>query len=205
MRKLFVVGDSISIQYGPHLERMLEGIFEYDRKGGVNEASKIGANGGDSSMVLAYLRDKLNESGFAPDFLMLNCGLHDIKTDPHTKKKQVSQEEYRQNLEEIVQIVRSRVISIIWVRTTPVDDDIHNTGVTKFERFNEDVIRYNEIADSIFASSNCPIIDLYNFTLKMGDDIYCDHVHFTEQVREMQASFIAGYLYAIIISPGGPK
>ena len=30
--KVFVIGDSISMHYGPYLKRSLEGFFEYDRK-----------------------------------------------------------------------------------------------------------------------------------------------------------------------------
>ena len=51
--KIYVIGDSISIQYGTYLESQLKGIMEYSRKGGIEEASvnfdhKTGANGGDS-------------------------------------------------------------------------------------------------------------------------------------------------------------
>lgn len=34
MPRLFVIGDSISIHYGPHLQRLLGATFDYDRKGG---------------------------------------------------------------------------------------------------------------------------------------------------------------------------
>jgi hypothetical protein len=37
-------------------------------------------------------------------------------------------------------------------------------------------------------------IDLYTFTRNLGDDVFCDHVHFNENVSSMQAAFIAGYL-----------
>ena len=49
----YVIGDSISIQYGPYLESALGASWQYDRKSGDAEARKnldipIGANGGDS-------------------------------------------------------------------------------------------------------------------------------------------------------------
>ena len=56
MRSVFVVGDSISIQYGPFLEQMLSGRIAYARKGSEDatmaEALRnldipVGANGGD--------------------------------------------------------------------------------------------------------------------------------------------------------------
>ena len=35
-RSVFVIGDSISIYYGPHLKMMLGSDFDYDRKRGDN-------------------------------------------------------------------------------------------------------------------------------------------------------------------------
>ncbi|MDF3127913.1 hypothetical protein P0Y35_01760 [Kiritimatiellaeota bacterium B1221] len=46
-----------------------------------------------------------------------------------------------------------------------------------------------------------PIIDLNTFTRNLGDDIYCDHVHFLEAVRQQQAGYIAGWLSAYIQYP----
>jgi len=53
MRSLFIIGDSISIQYGPHLKKMVEGWLHYGRKRGEAEALNdldrpAGTNGGDS-------------------------------------------------------------------------------------------------------------------------------------------------------------
>src|SRR5690606_4561706 len=80
---VFLIGDSISIQYGPYLEEYMQGMIEFDRKrddGNAEETANVikGANGGDSKMVLAYLKAKLEEPGFKPDYLLINCGLHDI-------------------------------------------------------------------------------------------------------------------------------
>lgn len=56
-RNLFVIGDSVSIHYGPYLKKMIEYKFNYDRKRGIEQAledldTPIGANAGDSKMVL---------------------------------------------------------------------------------------------------------------------------------------------------------
>jgi len=61
--KLYVIGDSISIQYGPYLEAALRGVMAYARKEGEEEALlnldiPQGANGGDSGMVLSFLEAK---------------------------------------------------------------------------------------------------------------------------------------------------
>ena len=50
--KLFVLGDSISVQFGPYLEAYIDGKFEYARK-----AEKNGepSNGGTSTTVREFL------------------------------------------------------------------------------------------------------------------------------------------------------
>ena len=200
MKKLFVLGDSISVQYGPYLARMVAGVFEYARKEAVGGASAAlpypaDANGGDSSQVLAYLRVKLREN--VPDVLLLNCGLHDLRTDPQGEAKQVPLDVYEENLAAIARLVQSRGVRIVWVRTTPVDDERHNARQSSFHRFDRDVVRYNEIADDVFGAAGVQIIDLYAFSENLGGDVFCDHVHFVERVRELQAAFIAGHLFAL--------
>ena len=59
-QKIFVIGDSVSIHYGPYLREMIKDKFDYDRKRGIEEAltdsdKPIGGNAGDSRMVLEYL------------------------------------------------------------------------------------------------------------------------------------------------------
>jgi lysophospholipase L1-like esterase len=193
-----VIGDSISIQYGPYLRKFINEKFYYDRKRG-EEALKdldnpVGANGGDSSMVLSYLKEQNANNTMNYDILLLNCGLHDIKTNPETGEKQVSIDEYKNNLEEICNIVSSNNIKLIWVRTTPVPDEIHNSRIQSFKRYNADVIEYNKIADKIIQNRSIHMIDLYTFTYSLGEEAYIDHVHFNEEIRVLQAAYIAGFL-----------
>ncbi len=198
--RLFVLGDSISIQYGPYLEQFVAGRFQYARKEGTELALQNldmpqGANGGDSSHVLQFLKGMQAQGGLAADILLLNCGLHDIKTDPASGARQVEPDAYEANLLAIVQLVREMGLKLVWVRTTPVEDVVHNTrpGMA-FHRFAADNEVYNAIADGIMRLSDVPCIDLHTFTRRLGPDLYCDHVHFHEPVREKQAAYIAGWL-----------
>ncbi|MBI5566679.1 MAG: SGNH/GDSL hydrolase family protein [Chloroflexi bacterium] len=190
-----VVGDSISIHYGPYLPAMLAGVMVYSRKtapdGSLDDAGA--ANGGDSSMVLAYVQSLQPEQSF--DVLLLNCGLHDIKRDPVTSQPQITPDYYAANLRAILVESKRLAQRAIWVRTTPVIDERHNRLNTAFRRFEVDVEEYNAIADRIMREHNIPIIDLFSFTRKLGPDVYVDHVHFMAEVRAQQAAFIAGHLY----------
>ena len=41
------------------------------------------------------------------------------------------------------------------------------------------------------AAAGVPALDLFSFTRSLEPDLYCDHVHFREEVRARQAAFIA--------------
>ena len=200
--KVFVVGDSISMQYGAYLEDYLMSSAHYARKtdnAGVDP--KLGVpevNGGDSRMVLEYLRAKVKDADFNPDYLLLNCGLHDIKRYPGTNKNQVSKQHYGENLELILELMNRKNIQVIWLRTTPVVDSIHNAKSKRFKRYAADLKAYNEIADQVMAAKSIPVIDLHTFTRNLGEEQLIDHVHYSEEARKLQAAFIAGYLKSLI-------
>ncbi len=200
-RNLFIIGDSVSIHYGPYLKKMTEYKFTYDRKRGIEQAledldTPIGANAGDSKMVLKYLQEEYDKNT-KYDILIINCGLHDIRVDRLTNKIQVELKEYQMNLSKIIEISKSMANKTIWVGLTPVIDEIHNSRKEGFLRYNKDVIKYDTAAKKIMQELKIPCIDMYNFTRSLGEDIYSDHVHFKNKVRKLQAAFIAGYLNSI--------
>lgn len=201
-RSIFVIGDSVSIHYGPYLKEMIKNKFNYDRKRGLDEALEdldkpVGANAGDSRMILKYLKEeKLKNTKY--DILLINCGLHDIRTDRETKKKQINEDEYGFNLNEIIDIARRMAKEVIWITTTPIIDEIHNAREGGFLRYSKDLDYYNKIAKVVMKNKGIDTIDLYSFTKELEKDIYCDHVHFTDEIRRMQSGFIAGYLSNIV-------
>lgn len=197
--KLFVLGDSISIHYGPYLKQYTRGAFDYSRKSGTEEALQDldipqGANGGDSSMVLQYL--EAIKSELKVDYLLVNCGLHDIRADIQTGQLQVSIEDYQNNLSSIVAIAKDIATQMVWVTTTAFSEEIHNTKCEKFHRFEKDNKRYMAVADKVMKNNNIPRIDLNAFTLNLGNELYENHVHFYKHVREKQGAYIAGWMEA---------
>jgi len=200
---VFVVGDSISVHYGPFLKDALAGIWRYGRKGG--EAAALsnldvpqGANGGDSGMVRAYVEERLCEADFQPDLLLFNAGLHDIKLPSHGGNAQIALGDYRANLLAIVEGVLRRGIEPVWVRSTPFYDDIHNGArYPGFIRFEDDLRVYNRAADELMREHRVKSIDLHGFTNSLSDhpaELFADHVHFHPKIMARQGSFIAGWL-----------
>ncbi len=197
--RVFVIGDSISMQYHPYLEKFLEGRFQYSRKTGETAAAlnldiPTGANGGDSGMVVQFLLALQRAGGLAADWLLVNCGLHDIKRNPVTGVRQVPAEQYPENLRQIVALAKAMKLKLVWINTTPADEAVHNAKSKEFHRFAADVVECNHVAAEVMGAAGVPMIDLFTFTTRLGPDLYCDHVHFHDAVREKQASFIAGWL-----------
>lgn len=204
MKKLFVLGDSISLHYGPYLKQYLDGVVVYasrHEEGAEEEAFRnldipTGSNCGDSGMMLTLIR-KLCAGGWKTDLLLLNCGLHDIKTTPETGVKQIPPENYRQNMRDIFTLLHGCAFPAIWVRTTPVVDRIHHERNKEFLRYGADVLEYNAIADELAHGAGLQVADLFGFTENLiphfgSEGRFCDHVHFAEPVRALQAAFLAG-------------
>lgn len=196
-----MIGDSISIHYGPYLREMIKDKFTYDRKRGLEHAlidldKPVGANAGDSSMVLEYLQEE-HKLGSIYDILIINCGMHDLRRDRESNKVQIEIDKYKSNLEEIVKISKEISNEVIWISLTPIIDKIHNARKAGVLRYSSDVEKYNEVSTSVMKDGKVKIVDLYNFTKNLGKVIYCDHVHFKDEVRRLQGAFIAGYLNSI--------
>lgn len=205
-KQILMIGDSISILYGPYLKENLQDKFAYRVKGNLKDApvnldNPNGANAGNSRMILEYFKnyDKA-EIKFNDDIILLNCGLHDIKTDPKTGMVAISLIEYKSNLDSIYQIIKHLNKKLIWINSTPVNDSIHNSKQVGFYRFNNDIIKYNSAADSIFNSYQVPIIDLYTSSKTFPAKSYSDHVHYKTEYSKLQAKFISDILLSLDLS-----
>jgi lysophospholipase L1-like esterase len=195
--KLFVLGDSISMQYGPWLKSYISDKFAYGRKGEFEEWGDLdyasNSNGGDSLRVLTYLKEIIAER-FSTDYLLLNCGLHDLRIDSKTEKHQIPVTEYSANLKKVIELCCKHNFQVIWVRTTPVDEIIHNSLSQNMHRYEADIDDYNAAADKVMTEYQVPMIDLFGFTASLDEKLFCDHAHFNESVRKLQAAYIAGYI-----------
>jgi lysophospholipase L1-like esterase len=196
-KNIMVIGDSISLGYGPFLSEMISSDYNYSTKNTGADAGNLdypsGPNAGDSKMVLSYLKDLFKQKQKI-DLILLNCGLHDIKSNKITGEKAIPAEIYRQNLDLIFKLLKKQNVPFIWVNCTPVNDSIHNSKNVAFFRYNADVLKYNQISDSICKKRHIQQIDLYSFTSMFPVNAYKDHVHYTDEYAKLQASYIAGFL-----------
>lgn len=205
---VFVLGASLTIQFGPYLEKELEGRFRYDRKrdsGGERAEDNLdipqGASGGDSSMVLSYLQKRRLHDPIDADILLLSCGLHDIKTDPVTGQKQVPIDQFENNLREALKEAALMGLKVVWLRLTPFIEEIHNARSKSFHRFSADADAYNAIADQVMRESGTTVIDMNPLFESLLPQSLIDHIHCDHPARQTQARFIATELFRLFPTP----
>lgn len=166
---VYVLGDSISLHYGPHLEKALRGKYRYARKteddvAALNLDMPASPNGGDSRRVVAFLAALAARGDLHPDVLVVNCGLHDIRRALPGEEMQVDAESYRSNLRRIIELAAGMHSSLVWVLCTPVDDALHARLASQHRRFDADVNLFNRIAREEMTAAGAPVIDLNTFT-----------------------------------------
>ena len=205
MAKVLLIGDSISLDYGTCLPAFLnKEIIVYD-KPGKEEAYKdldtpLGGNGGDSSMVLQYLRELQEQKKLNCDLFVFNCGLHDIKHSRETNQIQIPIDEYVKNLHSILDIMQAHRVPTVFINSTPSATERYSK-IRSFYRLTEDIPVYNAAAEKVMAERGIPVIDLYAFTCALdltGDDLFRDHTHFQPEVIKLHAAFVAGYINAFV-------
>jgi hypothetical protein len=106
-------------------------------------------------MVLAYVKYLFSVNWRIPTLLLLNCGLHDVKRLDGIC--QVPVESYRRNLAGIFDLLLQGNVPVVWLSSTPVDDETHNRLKDDFKRYNADVINISrpEGRGMLFSCGGC--------------------------------------------------
>lgn len=170
--KVLIIGDSISMGYTRHAVSAVGESLELVRHDG---------NGGDSSNVLSHLPQWLERFHDA-ELVHVNCGLHDIKRSRPDGSYQVPLEKYRENLSSIADMLKSAGRNVLWAATTPVMDEMHAARGSDFDRYQQDVLTYNQAAAEIMSEAGVSINDLHAVVQDAGIETCLgqDGVHMTE-------------------------
>jgi lysophospholipase L1-like esterase/dienelactone hydrolase len=149
--KVVLVGDSIRLGYAPLVAKTLAG------KAVVVSAA---ANGGDSANVLKHLDEWVIRE--KPDVVHFNCGLHDLKRSKKDGTHQVEPDDYRRNLQRIIERLRQETsAAIVFADTTPIQDALHARRKADFDRTEADVARYNAAVRDVMRAAGVPVDDLH--------------------------------------------
>ena len=178
--KILILGDSISIGYFPFVQKSLVGKADIRRPLLPNGGFE---NCGGTSKALKRIYNWIGDTNW--DLIHFNFGLHDIKhvnpvngknsnsfNDPH----QASPEQYKDNLEKIVEILKKTNAKLIFATTTPYPKSklkpARKPGMHKI---------YNQIALTVMKKYNVKINDLHSFVLpRMNELQRPNNVHFSE-------------------------
>ncbi len=169
---VFIIGDSISMGYTPHVEKQLAGRARVARHEG---------NGGDTHNVLSNLGLWLDALGGKPDLIHANAGLHDLRFWTEKGEYQVPLASYAKNVRLLAGKLKETGAQVVWATTTPVTDGAPNMSA-EFPRKNADVEAYNATALEAVREAGLAVDDLHLFVKESGPEgmITPDGVHFTE-------------------------
>jgi lysophospholipase L1-like esterase len=185
---VYVLGDSISMAYGPALEAALaEHGLSYARKDG---------NGRSSRDVALHVRRMLRDPDWRPERVLLNAGMHDVRREDRGPCL-VSLADYRLHLTDAVTLLQREGIRVVWVTTTPVNEAMRCARRPNAPAWNRDIDAYNAAARAVMAAHGVPIVDLHRFTRERaaaGTPTWTDGTHYLPDVAEAQGRFVAAAL-----------
>lgn len=179
--RVLLIGDSISIGYTVDVQKMLEGKANVHR---------IPTNGGPTTRGLESIDSWLGDSKW--DVIHFNWGLHDLKymndkgqlVEPSEGHQQVPIDEYKANLEKLVQRLEKTGAKLIWRNTTPVPTGAQGRVVG-------DSARYNAVAKEIMDKHKITIDDHFDFVKPRMDELMRPaNVHFTPQGSKELAKLV---------------
>lgn len=158
-----IIGDSISMGYGPHLRASALGIDVQHNPCNAYDSGNTVRN------ISAWLSAKDRWT-----FVTFNNGIWDQTLG----ETWTSESEYRRNLAQIARQVRERTDCPLFLLTTEIP------RLTP-ERSDARVVRRNEIAREVMSSEGIPVLDLYTFSQTIRSEHIRaeaeDDVHFTPE------------------------
>jgi len=187
--RVLLIGDSISMGYTLPVREKLKGKANVHRPP---------VNCGATTTGLENLTAWLDTGGAGKkwDLIHFNWGLHDLKylgpdgktlSDPSdpASKQQVPPDQYRENLQKLVEQLKATGAILIWRNTTPVPQGSAGRAVG-------DAIVYNGIAQAIMTSAGIPTHDLYTYALERQKELQREaNVHFTDPGSEALGEEVA--------------
>ncbi|MCI9336940.1 MAG: SGNH/GDSL hydrolase family protein [Lachnospiraceae bacterium] len=140
MKKVLILGDSISMGYREHVREALQGRAEVVYSEG---------NGCFSKWTLWLVNNWIRVNG-APDIVHWNNGIWDMMDEPPLQGNFSSPEEYLHNLSRIIQVLRTAgVRHIIFATTTyphPKKEGLDAGTVTRYNAFARTLMEQEGIA-----------------------------------------------------------
>ncbi|KHJ37429.1 GDSL-like lipase/Acylhydrolase [Pedobacter glucosidilyticus] len=186
-KNVLIIGDSISIGYTPFIQKALTGVNVEHNPG----------NGGPTTRGVQNIEKWLGDREW--DVITFNFGLHDMvhrdssnKYDVVKGKISVPLEDYRKNLQAIVDKLKETTATIIFINTTTVPENAAGRKV-------ESPAQYNKIALEVMKKNKIEVLDLYKTSLTVHPaNSKPGNVHYTEQGYELLAQPITDKIKSLL-------
>jgi len=171
--RVLLIGDSITRDYYPEVEKRLAG------------KAYVGRLSSAAFLADPALRQQVQMvlSQYKFDVIHFNNGMHGWH---------YSEADYGKALPALIATIRSNAphARSIWANTTPLRDGKGANGDPKAEYSDDRVAARNKIADEIMTTEKIPINDLFKPMLG-HPEYYSDNVHFNGQGVQVQAAKVA--------------
>ncbi|TAL01925.1 MAG: SGNH/GDSL hydrolase family protein [Verrucomicrobia bacterium] len=172
--RVLLIGDSITRDYYPEVEKRLAGKAYVGR---LSSAAFVA-----DPALRQQVQMVLGQYKFA--VIHFNNGMHGWH---------YSEADYGRALPALIATIRSNApqARLIWANTTPLRDGKGANSDPQSEYSDERVVARNKIAEEIMTTQKIPVNDL--FTPMLGHPEYhSDNVHFNGQGIQVQAAKVAG-------------
>lgn len=189
-----LMGDSITVHVAQRITQKLADVAQVVASPSVRTSGKL----------LSHLDEWL--AGTA-EIVCFNCGLHDLARDRQTQRLRHYEkmnrdqvlEQYRLNLIDIIKRLQGQpgIPQIVWQTITPVIDRRHRR-VKTFDRRQEDVIAFNQVALEVAKASRLWVHDRHQVIVATGVErcLGPDGVHMVEEGLEALAAATADFIRA---------
>ncbi|MFM2233162.1 MAG: hypothetical protein RJB31_1863 [Bacteroidota bacterium] len=180
VKRVLVIGDSISIGYTPFIKTAMSPNVEVAHNPG---------NGGSTLRGMESMEKWLDNRDW--DVILFNFGLHDMvhkdssgKYDVVNGTIAVPLKEYKKNLEAIADKLNETTAKVIFVTTTMVPDGASG-------RKTASVPEYNEVALKVMKKKSIKVVDLYQPSLEIHpSNSKPKDVHYTPKGYELLAEIL---------------
>jgi len=186
-KHVLIIGDSISIGYTPYVETALAPDVTIDHNPG---------NGGSTLRGVENIEVWLDYREW--DVIVFNFGLHDLVHKDKDSKYDVNGtvsvplDQYRENLEKIVDNLRETTAILLFATTTVVPEN--SAGRNPL-----DPARYNEVAMEVMKKNGIAIIDLYTESLSIHpQNSKPGNVHYTPEGYELLAKHVTNAIQQVL-------
>lgn len=179
MKNILLLGDSIRQNYQEYVRDKLQNIAD---------VYYPNDNGRFCYFTLRYLHEwiralsKDDEIGF--DIIHFNCGLWDILRLSNENKTFTSEKDYAELLVRIIDRIHFLCPNskVIFALTTEVIEPGFERGVMVAERRNEDIRKYNDIAQKICEEMQIQVDDLWSISRNLPQEAHSDLVHYETDI-----------------------